>query len=536
MAGPQEMMGQLVNSIKNLSSTQKIVFGVVVIGAIFAMGSLIFRAPGTDYKVLFSGLAQEDAAAVVARLQEQRIPYQLAQDGTAIMVPTTQVHEVRLSLAGEGLPRGGGIGFELFDKTSLGTTDFVQKLNYQRALQGELARTISGLDQIASARVHIATPKESVFIEDEKEPSASVIIALRGREKLSTTQIKSIVNLVASAVPGLTPDNITVVDTAGRLLFRQEGDQMSMQSSTQHEYQLRVEEALRRKVEGLLEEVVGAGRAQARVTAEINFSRVNVTQENFDPEGQVVRSEQVLDEQDQQGSEQPSGIPGVKGNLATFAESGESGAGGENYKRSNITRNYEISRVTRHVEEATGEIRRLSVAVMIDGSYERQTDDKGNTTLHYTARTPDELKSFEKIVRNAIGYSEERGDTVEVAGVPFAASSALEPEASGVDKWSAIIDKLVMPIVYLLMAVAFIMFVIRPFFRMLGEKQVEAEDVPVRAATTARRAASEGGGEEDEDLGFAPKKMTDKERIYKLAQSDPDRAADLVRRWLREEI
>ncbi len=447
MATPGEMFDQVKGFFKGLSTVQKIVFAAIIAGALVALISLSFRETTGNYKVLYSGLTQEDAASVVSRLKEQRIPYTLENGGSAIMVPADQVLDTRLQLAGEGLPRGGGVGFEIFDKTSLGTTDFVQRLNYQRALQGELARTIMQIQQISYARVHIAIPKESVFIEDEKEPSASVIVKLRGREKLGSGQIKAIVNLVASAVSGLKPSNITVVDTEGRLLFRQEGDQETLLSATQLEYQMRVEEAYRKKVESMLEEVVGVGRAQAQVTAEIDFDRVDMTQENFDPESQVVRSEQTLTESDARGGEPATGIPGVKGNLATFAGSNETGtATGDTHQRNNVTKNYEISKVTRHVQAASGAIKRLSVAVMVDGNYQKKKDKDGSTEMQYIPRSQQEMQNFTSVVKNAIGYNEERGDQVQVVGVPFAISSITEPPQTPLEKWSTLIDKLVMPL------------------------------------------------------------------------------------------
>ena len=536
MAAAKDVFGQIGAMFSGLNMTQKIIAGVVLVALVGGLMTLAFRGGGEDtgnYQVLFSGLTQEDAGEVVARLKEQRIPYQLSGAGNAVMVPAAQVYEVRLTLAGEGLPRGGGVGFEIFDKTSLGTTDFVQKLNYQRALQGELARTIRTFDQVDEARVHIATPKESVFIEDEKPPTASVSVRLRRGTTLSQNQIQSVVHLVASAVPGLTAENITVVDTAGRLLFRKEGDETALLTATQLEYQQKIEDGLRKKVESILEEAVGVGHVRARVTAEMDFSRINVTEESFDPEGQVVRSEQMLQEDDQGGGAQQSGIPGVKGELATFAESGENTSGVSGYRRNNVTRNYEISRVTKQVQEATGDVKRLSVAVMVDGNYADEVDKDGKVTKKYSPRSPQEMQSLAKIVRNAIGYDEERGDQVEVANMSFALSTVTEPGPDPMEKWRELVERLAMPLIYLLIAVAFLLFVVRPFFRLLSVKQVEAQRAAEMAERSARQLAT---GEEEEDLSLVPRALSDQEKIFKLAQSDPARAADLVRRWLREEL
>jgi len=536
MATPKEIFEQIFSIFKGLSITQKILGVVVIAVVVGGLISLTTAGKEGSYKVLFSGLNQEDAGEVVMKLKDQRIPYKLSDDGGAILVPASQVYEVRLSLAGEGLPRGGGVGFEIFNQSSFGQTDFVQRLNYQRALQGELARTIRNFQQVIEARVHIATPKESVFIEDEKPPTASISVKLRGREKLSQHEIQSVVNLVASAVPGLTTDNITLVDTSGRLLYRKQAEGEGILTGNQLEYQIKIEETLRQKVETMLEEVVGVNRARARVTAEIDFNKVEKTEESFDPEAQVVRSEQMLTENDQRGGANPEGIPGVKGELATFGDEGGEGAAAGGYNRNNVTRNYEISKQTKHTQDKGGTVKRLSIAVMVDGSYEKSVDKDGKTSLKYQPRSAEEMRNLDKLVKNAIGFSEERGDQVEVASLPFALSAVPEPEPDALEKYRAMLEWLAMPLVYLLVAVLVLLFVIKPFLKILAAKQLEARTGGILAKAGVHGPLVGGVPAEEEDLALAPRGLTDQERIYRLAQSDPDRAADLVRRWLREEV
>ncbi len=530
MASVKEIFNQAVSIIKNFSLTQKIIAGVLIAAVLGGLIVLSTMGSKTEYDVLYSGLSPEDAANVVAKLKEQRIEYQLAESGRAVLVPADRVYETRLNLAAEGLPRGGGVGFEIFDQTSLGTTDFVQKLNYQRAVQGELARTIRQFKQVQDARVHIATPKESVFVEDSKPPSASVSLTMAGQEKLSKEQIMAIVHLTASAVPGLTAENITVVDTFGHLLFRKESDDMSMLSATQLEYQLKIENALRKKVETLLEEVVGINKALARVTVDMDFDRVDVTEENYDPDGQVTRSEQFLLEL-QEGQRDAGGIPGVKGELATFTETGGAEGKTEGAHRKNITRNYEISKKTKHVQESIGTIKRLSVAVMVDGTYNESRDKDGKKTLVYKPRSAEELDHFAKMTRNAIGFDPERGDKVDVVAMPFYLSSVVEPEPDPLEKWRSLTEHLAIPLVLLVIAIALIMFVVRPFMKLLTQQQLEAQR---QAEFASQPSVEELSGEEQDDLSLKPIPLTDRERMYKLAQSDPERAADLVRRWLRE--
>ncbi len=538
MATPKEILEQIVSIFKGLSMTQKILGAVVIAVVVGGLLSLTTAGKDASYKVLFSGLNQADAGEVVTKLKDQRIPYKLSDDGGAILVPASQVYEVRLTLAGEGLPRGGGVGFEIFNQTSFGQTDFVQRLNYQRALQGELARTIMNFQQVLEARVHIATPKESVFVEDQKPPTASISVKLRGRDKLSEHEILSIVNLVASAVPGLTTDNITLVDTSGRLLFRKQADGEGVLTGNQLEYEMKIEDTLRQKVESMLEEVVGVDRVRARVTADMDFNKVDRTEESFDPEAQVVRSEQMLTETDQRGGPTPEGIPGVKGELATFAEEGGGAAGkgaATGYTRNNVTRNYEISKQIKHIQDKGGSVKKLSIAVMVDGTYEKSVDKDGKTSLKYKPRSPEEMRNLEKLVKNAVGFDEERGDQVEVASLPFALSSVPEPAPDPMEKYRAIMEWLAMPLVYLLVALLVILFVIKPFLKILAAKQLEAGAAGAMAKHGVHGPAVGGVAAEEEDLSLAPRGLTDQERIYRLAQSDPDRAADLVRRWLREE-
>lgn len=530
MASAKEMLDQVFSVVKDLTPIQKIVAGLVLAVVLAGLVMIISRDGATNYGVLFTSLTESDAADVTAKLKELRIPYELDMNGTTVKVPADKVLDTRLSLAGEGLPRGGGIGFEIFDRNSLGTTDFVQKLNYQRALQGELARTIRQFQQVQEARVHIATPKESVFIEDQKPPSASVSLKMRGGKQLSAKEIQAIVNLVGSAVTGLTEENITVVDTAGRLLFRKRGDDGTMLSATQLEYRLKIEGNLRDKLETMFEEIMGVGKAIARVSVELDTDQVDKTEELFNPEEQVVRSEQLLNEANQKAGQEPTGIPGVKGELATYNEGQGGTAGGDSNSRNNVTRNYEISKTVRHTTSRSGAIKRVSVAVMVDGTYEKSVDKDGGTTIKYIPRTDEELQRFTLMAQNAVGLDADRGDRIEVVGVSFASSVAVEPPTDVMAKYQEVLERLAQPLIYLLLSICIIFFVVRPFFRLLSNKQLEEQ----RRAMLAK-VEEAGALTEEEELALKPLGMSDRERIYKLAQSDPDRAADLVKRWLRED-
>lgn len=528
MAGAKDIFQQGLDVLKSLTVMQKVVAALVVLVVLFGLLSLTFVGSKPSMKVLYANLNSDDAADIVAKLKEQRVPYELAENGTAILVAQNTVYETRLGLASAGLPKGAGVGFEIFDKTSLGTTDFVQKLNYHRALQGELARTISQFDKIKAARVHIAQPKESVFVEDTKPPTASISVTLAGRDKLTKQEIKAIVNLVGSAVPGLDESKITLVDTGGRLLFRKEGNEDSLLSATQIEYQQKVEGNLRSKLETMFEEVVGVEKVIARVSTEIDFDHVDVSEEVFDPETQVVRSEQVLSERNGP-QDTPEGIPGVKGQLATYTAAGEAGGGDFGFKRDNITRNYEVSKKVTRTKAAIGQIQKLSVAIMVDGTYNTTIKD-GKKVKEYQARSEEDIAKFVAMARNAVGYDPERGDKVEVVSMPFYLSSYEAPSPDVLDQYRTLLSQLALPVALLLVAICFFMFVVRPFFRLMANQQQATQ----RLAEQAEQELI--ASQTPEDLSLTPLGMTDKERIYKLAQSDPDRAADLVRRWLRSEM
>jgi flagellar M-ring protein FliF len=274
--------------------------------------------------------------------------------------------------------------------------------------------------------------------------------------------------------------------------------------------------------------VVGVEKVIARVSTDIDFNHVDVSEEVYDPETQVVRSEQVLTERD--GSQDvQEGIPGVKGQLATYTAAGESGGAGLGFKRDNITRNYEISKTVTRTKAAIGQVRKLSVAIMVDGTY-TMTEKDGKMVKEYQARSEEDLATFVRMAQNAVGYDAERGDKVEVVSMPFYLSSYVEPTPDILDQYRVLLNQLALPVALLLVAVCFFMFVIRPFFRLMADQQLAAQRMTEEAEQELVAAQTA------EDLSLTPLGMTDKERIYKLAQSDPDRAADLVRRWLRSEM
>lgn len=385
---------------------------------------VILRLSEPPMAPLYGRLDVDDAASIVQRLDTLDVPYELKGDGSLILVPEDRVLRLRMSLAEEGLPLGGRTGYELFDtQDNFSTTSFVQNLNHLRALEGELARTIRSIDAVESARVHLVLPKRELFSKDTAEPSASIVI--RARRGLTQSQVKAIQNLVASGVENLRPARVAVIDESGRLLASpSESDPNVAATNLLEEHTSAFETRLRTEIEEIVSRVVGPDRARVQVAAEIDFNRVTRSSESFDPDGQVVRSTQTIEENssNQQGSKD-DGIT-VANSLPENQETAEAGATTNRSAANRVEEvvNYEISKTTKTEILEAGRVQKLSVAVLVDGSY--QTDASGQTS--YLPRSPDELDKITTLVRSAIGYDETRGDQVSVVNLRFAGTPTLD--------------------------------------------------------------------------------------------------------------
>jgi len=562
-----EMLNQFLTSPakgRNLS------IAAILLLCIIGFGSLIFWNSRPDYQVLFSNLSQEDAGEMVNKLKEKKTPFQLTNNGTTILIPKEQVYDLRLSLATEGLPKGGGVGFEVFDRTNLGTTDFVQKLNYQRALQGELSRTIKQIKEIEQARVHIVTPKESLFIEEQKKPTASVLVKTRSGMTLAPPQVEGIVNLVSSAVEGLEPGNITIVDTTGKVLFkRADSTLMGQLTTTQLEYQKNIEEGLKKKVQGMLEEVLGPSKAIARISADIDFQQVEITEEKYDPAG-VLRSEQKntekssttqvqaersstthvqtekssktqaqspLSEEVKEGSLELKGSDPSKGatpdNLRVQAKgNAPSPVNLTLAERQNEIRNYEISKTNKHVRSPMGRVVKVSAAVVVDGTYQGTGKSR-----QYVSRNPEEMKNIENIVKTAVGYNEERKDQVEVINMPFYWSVIGEETSEEKPPvWEKYLQMYYKPVISLILAFLLIFFVVRPLLRKksLG---LEKEDLSLLKSVPPGILPPQGAQAAPVAQVAQEKKtaaVSFKDQTLQIAQEDPSKAARIVKTWLQE--
>jgi flagellar M-ring protein FliF len=499
MAPLQQFLMQMWKGFNTLSPSKKMSILGISAATLLGIGILVYMANQADYKVLFSNLSSDDAGNIVAKLQEKKIAYKLSSAGDSILVPSEKVNELRLEMAASGLPQGGGVGFEIFDTKNLGLTEFVQQLNYQRALQGELTRTINGLDEIQHSRVHIVMPKKSLFAEDQKKPTASVILKLKSGRTLRQPQIEGIAHLVASSIEGLSPADVMVVDSSGKVLSKVQNDsKLSRLSSSQIEYQRNIEKDLTARVQSMLEKVVGEGRAVVRVTADLDFRVTEKTEERYDPEEPVIRSVQRQSEKD------------------------------EPTQKADEVINYEINRTVNKTVMPVGDIKKLSIAVLVDGNYVK--NDKG--AEEFQPRSKKELADLEELVKKAAGFDAKRDDQVVVSSAPL---KKMDPDAGQADgeSWK---DKIVafLPFVKYLTLVAgiicLVLFILRPMVKML---MMKGKEVPESWAPGSQHGELPEGAAPMALTDQSMRTMTEAEIVKQMAGADAQKFAELLRNWLK---
>lgn len=405
----------LVQLVQNWPLTRKLATGAVLVISIALFALLIIQARTADQQLLYANLAMNDASEVVTWLKNQKIDYTLKNGGKDIWIPANQIYQSRLDLAANGMPTGGGVGFEIFDKQSFALTDYVQKVNYTRALQGELSRTITSLAPVESTRVHLALPEKRLFKNQQKSGTASVIVTLVPGKHLDQQQVQGIIHLVAGSVTNLDPEQVKVIDSNGLVLeIEKKKDDSQMFSGEMLEFQQEVEHRMEMRAQALLDKTMGTDNAMVRISATLDFSKVEKTEELFDGEEPVIRSEQVNTET--AGNEDSGGIPGVESNLQGNVF-GETTTGPTSAKNSRTT-NYEISKTVSRIINPVGTITKLSVSVLVADRVKVDEEGKASEPI---ARTPEELKSIEDMVASAIGLVAERGDMINVISMPFVA-------------------------------------------------------------------------------------------------------------------
>ena len=433
---PDGVMDSLRDRFQALNTNQRMFMGLGFAGLVLALG-VVFSAgrSSQDYRVLFANVNEGDGAAIITALQQMNVPYQFSEGGGAITVPQALVYETRLKLAGQGLPKAGNVGFELLENQKFGTSQFVERVNYLRGLEGELARSISSLGQVKSARVHLAVPKPSAFVREQERPTASVILTLHPGRMLDGPQIAAIARLVSSAVPGMRVQEVSIMDTEGGILgnsaMRQEG-----LDASQLKYTAELEAALNRRVAAILEPLAGKDGFRAQVSVDLDFDERERTSETFGknaPPNQSIRSQLSIESSG--GKSGSGGVPGsltnqpqesakapitseAKGDNLRAPGSVETGASSsdESNSRNEKTVNYEVDRAIERIKSSKGQLRRVSAAVVLDYKYEKGAKANAARSVPYT---PQEIQQINALVKDAIGFVQRRGDTVSVANLPF---------------------------------------------------------------------------------------------------------------------
>jgi len=437
---------------------------------------------GDDYRLLYRGLAMDEAGKVVEALKGDNVPYRIEEGGTAIYVPAALVYETRLQVAGKGLPRGGSPGLEIFDKPGFGVSDFVNQVNYQRALQGELARSIEQLAGVERARVQIASPKHRGFVAARSQkPSASVVVGLRAGADLDPNQIRGIVHLVASSVQGLSPEQVTLVDQRGHMLAPDPGGTLGPGAPAGAlAHQERLERELAERIESILGRSVGQGAVVAWVRADLDWTQTESTEERYDPDSQVARSERVSSENSADGGPTASGVPGI-GSNSPDGQAGASSSTGRTDTRSTETINYEISKTVSRTVAPLGTLQHLDVAVLIDEN------------AHEGGWSPEALQQFEDLAKHAIGFSAERGDQIAVRSAPF---HSIELGEEGRDLFKPeilLLASMVLRFVGVLLALfLFARMIVRPLVARLAA--TPAASLPLRAGDLELQLAGGAAG------------------------------------------
>ncbi|KAF0101978.1 MAG: flagellar MS-ring protein [bacterium] len=547
---PQQLLSNFAYRFNELPASRKMGLAVVLAASIAVVVGLFLWSTAPDYRVLFSNLSEKDAGSVTATLQQLNVPHKTGAGGT-ILVPSDQVYDLRFKLAAQGLPKGGGVGFEMMDSPKLGMTQFQEQLAFQRGLEGELARTIMSLSPVESARVHLAIPKPSVFIRDKQTPSASVLVNMHPGRALDPGQVQSIVHLVSSSVPELSPNSVTVVDQSGNLFTaKSDGQALRGLNSSQLEYIRQIESYYAGRIESIVAPIVGNSNVKAEVRADLDFTEAQSTSETYkpnpSPDTQAIRSQQSVEDSSGAAGAAAQGVPGALSNqppgpaAAPFnappganagpnaaANAGQGAAGGGSSRRES-TVNFEVDKTTRHTKEPMGRIKRLSVAVVVN--YKAAVPDEQGNPGKPTPLNADELTQINNLVKESMGFSEQRGDTVNVVNAAFTETKTeidipLWKDPDNVSMAKSLLKNLIV----FGLAFYLVFGVLRPLLRDLVK--------PVENASRAGGPASATQAE----LATAPRSSPDGAytdalgKVKEFTKSNPKVTADIVKEWMNKE-
>jgi flagellar M-ring protein FliF len=558
--------------LRNIGTVRLGAMASVAVGLVAFFIYLTTRLASPGMALLYGGLDASDAGQIIGHLQAQSVPYESRNKGTEIFVPTSQVGTTRLFIAEQGLPGGGTLGYEILDRDeAIGTSSFLQNLNRVRALEGEISRTIMSLSPVKSARVHLVLPRRELFTRDRQDPSASVALRMRGSKRLDRGQVLAVQHLVAAAVPGLQPSRISIVDDRGTLLARlgnNDGDQLQGEL-TPEEQRVAFESRIGNRLTNLLERTIGFGKVRAEVRADIDFDRIETKQETYDPDGQVVRSTQTI-EDSSQSKEGESDAVSVGQNLPDAGQIDGSGGTQNQSNRTEEAVNFEISKTVRRSVRNAGKINRMSVAVLVDGVV--AAGENGEET--YRPRSPEEMEQIEKLVRSAIGFSDDRGDTIEVVNMRFAAAPTGDEDLANDEifgfKQNDLL-RLAEVVVLATVGILVILLVVRPLISKVFEataataeaiaQSTEQQMITDQSASGAALAGPAGGGgmpmamgggampggvpgalsgEEDESMINLSNiegrvKASSLRKIGDIIDKHPEEAVSIMRTWMYQD-
>ena len=536
-------MQSLVSFLKGLGASRLTAMVAVTAALIGFFAFVIMRVTTPQMTTLFTDLSLEDSSAVIKDLERQAIPFEIRNEGAVIMVPKDKVTRLRMKLAEGGLPKGGGVGYEIFDKSdALGTTSFVQNINHLRALEGELARTIRAIDRVQAARVHLVLPERPLFSRETPEPSASIVVRVRGT--LEPQQIRAIRHLVASAVNGLKPQRVSIIDEAGELLA--DGAATNTDTAIGDERRAAFEKRMRNEIEAIVSSVVGAGRARVQLTADFDYNKITQTSDRFDPEGRVLRSSQTREESSV--TAENNGQVTVGNELPGNQQNNGAPAARDQSRKTEETNNYEISRTTKTEVTEAGRVNRISVAVLVDGTYSK--NEKGE--MVYQDRGKEQLDRIAALVRSAIGFDQKRGDQVEVVNLRFAEAPAAVPliEPAGLLGMLQFTKDDVMYVIELgvmmLLGLVVLFMVIRPLVKRILAAEVVApppSDMPALTDGNQQTATGQnlvpGPNNTAQLIDVAQVQgqvhAQSVHRVGELADRNPNETAAIVRQWLSEQ-
>ncbi len=535
----KNVMGQIGNIWNGISLSHKFIMIMMTMGFIGGIIGVTQWARKPDFALLYGELGPKESGEIVDVLKEENIPFQIRGNGSAIAVPSEKVHEMRLKLAGKGLPREES-GYELLDKVGFGTSDFVQRINYRRAIQGELAKTIRHLDYVEWAQVHLALPEGSLFVEDEKSATASVILKLKGRSAgvLRPEQVASIVHLVSAGVEGLKPENVTITDTRGNLLSKKElPSSMIGASNDQLEMKKKIEDYFVTKAQDMLEKIVGAGKSVVRVSADLDFKHVDEKLVEFDPERRVPKVQTVTTRVSGGTPFSGGGVPGMQANL--MSQSGIIQSVGSSEEEETAQTQYELSKTERIIADHGASLKRLSVAVLVDGMYEDRQAEDGKVQKVYTPRNKDDMVRIAALVKQAIGIDESsnRNDTFEIQNVQFYEPSFEQEDASlKKEQQKEFMLKMAKNGSLAITVLAFLLFVMRSMKKLKKAGTTNERHGFTQSHTSNMHVRTDDIDEEEEEKADDAKQLRLREQVVKNIRKDPSVTASSLKKWITADM